>query len=93
MSEVYVLDGFEVIDLGELFVERFPRREKLQQGWPGHGLDDQPVAFLAEQSLVAGELQVPRYAESLIATVPEQMHHSVTLHDVLPAAESTYAPA
>ncbi|HZF09245.1 MAG TPA: hypothetical protein VFE33_10695 [Thermoanaerobaculia bacterium] len=83
----------EVVDLWKLLFERIPGGQQLQEGRSGHRFDDEPFAFLMEKGLVAGELKVSRYAQSLVASVPEQAHDPFSLHGVLPAAAAAYARA
>jgi hypothetical protein len=93
ISEVHVLDGFEIIDVGKLFLKRSPCGEDLQQRWPRHGLDDQPIPFFVEHGLGAGELEVPRDTDCLVAPVPKQAHDSLSVHGILPAVDTAYAKA
>src|SRR6185295_13473303 len=84
ISEIHVLGRSEVVDLRKLFVERLPRRQQLEQRRPGHRLDDQTVPLLAENGLIAGELEIPRDANRLVASVPKQTHDSFGLHGYSP---------
>jgi hypothetical protein len=88
MSEIHVLEWLEVVDLWKLLVERLPRGKELQEGRSRHWLDDESVALLMEESLLAWKLQISRNTHCLVTPVPEQAHNSIGLHGFLPAARS-----
>ena len=86
ISQIHVIRRRRVFDLGELLLERLPGGQKLQHGRSPNRLYNQTIPFLAEQSFIAGQLQVARNPQRLVPPVPKQPHDSFGLHGVLPAA-------
>ena len=59
-SQIHIIEGRKVLDVGKSFVERFPRGYELQQRGPPDRLDNQPIPLFAEKGLVARKLHLAR---------------------------------
>ena len=93
ISEIYVLDGLEVIHVRKLLIERTPCGQNFEQRFARHRFDDQPAPFLSQQDLATRKLEVSRDSDRLIAPIAEQACDSFGLHSILPAARAAYAEA
>lgn len=80
-SQIHIIEGRKVLDVGKSFVERLPRGYELQHRGSPDRLDNQPTPFFAEKGLVAGKLQVARNLQNSIPAIPKQTHDPFRLHE------------
>src|SRR6266496_3081415 len=72
---------WKLFNFWEFFFDRFPRPEKLQEGFFGSWLKNKSRAFLSDNDIRAGQFEFTRDAHRLVAPVPEKLDHSLRRHN------------